>query len=60
MSTETLEAARVAAKRFVSAPAVELENLIDAIRAHRTAERDNPTPAPAEDPTEPAEASGDA
>ncbi len=55
MSTETLEAARIAAKRFVSSPGTELENLIDAIRTHRTAERDNPTPPPAEDPTEPEE-----
>lgn len=55
MSSETLEKARVAARAFgKDVSKLNLEHLIDAIKTHRQAEQDNPTPEP--DPTEPAEA----
>lgn len=53
MSSETKEKARVAARAFgKDVSDLNFHALIDAIKAHRQSEQDNPTEA---SPTEPAE-----
>lgn len=54
MSAETLEKARVAARAFgKDVSDLNLQALIDTLKAHRQDEQDNPTPEPTPTETEP-------